>query len=69
MIREFTEDLGRWGRGTRREWPLTTWRSIASNVGRDLDSFSREIRIERVEIGKAPRGGRPPKILTREIPA
>jgi hypothetical protein len=39
MLRVFTKTVGRFPKGTVRDWPLGTWKGIDQNV----DSFSRPV--------------------------
>lgn len=45
MIREFTETVGRFQKGERREYPLSTWQQIAADAKKDLDKMSVEVRV------------------------
>jgi len=53
MERIFTKTVGRDGRfpaGHRADWPMTTWRQLASSVGESLDAFSVPIEAAAVAV-------------------
>lgn len=43
MNREFTREVGRFAKGTVKNYPLATWKGIAHSAAADLDDFSRQI--------------------------
>lgn len=66
MIREFTETVGRFGKGQRFDYPLATWHALAESAGKPLDKFTAEVelatgsnsttRIFTRAVGRYPRG-------------
>ena len=55
MLREFTQDIGRYRKGDVRDYPRGVWSTIAGK--RNLDSFSRALELPPEVLLSAVRGG------------
>lgn len=50
MIREFTETVGRFSKGERRDYPLATWERIAREANKPLQRIATEVTVGKISV-------------------